>query len=34
MILEHLEKKDEASQSDALPENRAPPARQKTFWFN
>lgn len=27
-ILEHLKKKDEASESNALPESRAPPARQ------
>ena len=33
-ILEHLKKKDEASESNALPESRAPPARQRTFRFN
>lgn len=33
-ILAHLKKKDEASESNALPESRAPPARQGTFRFN
>ena len=33
-ILKHLKKKEEATDHNALPESRAPPARQRTFRFN